>query len=122
MKIMKSKTPTIETVPIKDLVLYDKNPKHHPEGQITKLKASLKEFGFINPVLVDADNVVIAGHGRLKAATSLKLKNAPVIRVEHLTPEQVQAYRIADNRLAELADWDAQLLTIELDQLDKNEF
>lgn len=107
----------IENIPISKLTAYEGNPKKHPPEQIDKLKASIAEFGWTNPVLVDKDNVVIAGHGRIEAAMQSGITEAPVIRLEHLTPAQAKAYRIADNRLTETGSWDRFLLSSELDDL-----
>ena len=111
----------IETIPIRSLVAYENNPKRHPEGQIRALKESLHQFGWTNPVLVDSENVVIAGHGRLEAAAQIGMQTVPVVRISDLTPEQVKAYRIADNRIAELSEWDPFLLAENLVDLDEIE-
>lgn len=90
------------------------NPRKHPKSQIKVLARAIKEFGFTSPILVDCDNTVIAGHCRLLAAQDLGIVTVPIVRLEHLSPTQLKAYRIADNRLAELADWDTVLLKQEL--------
>ena len=90
----------IEFVPISELRPYEKNPRTHSSEQVRKLVASMQEFGWTSPVLVDAEGEVIAGHGRLMAAEMLALERVPIIRLGHLTPAQARAYRIADNRLA----------------------
>lgn len=100
-----------------DLKPYAGNAKIHSPRQIKLLAASIKENGFIAPTLIDKDNEIIAGHGRLDAAKRLGLTEVPTICIDHLTPQQVKAYRIADNRLAELAEWDESLLAIELKQI-----
>ncbi len=107
-----------EFVGIEKLVPYVNNQKKHPVEQIEKIAGSIKEFGFINPIIVDKDNVIIAGHGRFEAAKKIGLSEVPVLRAEHLTPEQVKAYRIADNKLAELALWDEELLAVDLSELE----
>lgn len=83
---------------------YEKNNKKHPEKQILKIMNSIKEFGFKNPILIDKNNVVIAGHGRLEAAKRLQIKDVPVIICDDLNQKQIKAYRIADNKLADLAE------------------
>lgn len=101
---------------------YEGNAKSHPEKQIKVLMGSLKEFGFVNPILVDEDFVVLAGHGRLVAAERLGLEHVPVLVVEGLSEEQKRAYRIADNRIAELAKWDDDALFEELKYLAEQGF
>ncbi len=107
-----------ETLQIDKLIPYVNNQKKHPTEQVEKIMGSIKEFGVINPIIVDKDNVIIAGHGRYKALKRLGYEEVPVLRAEHLTPTQVKAYRIADNKLAELAIWDEELLAIDLSELD----
>jgi ParB-like nuclease domain len=80
-------------------------------------QSSIKEFGFVNPILIDGSNGIIAGHGRVEAAKLLGMGDIPTVRADHLTPAQVRAYVIADNRLAELAGWDRKLLALELQEL-----
>lgn len=100
--------------PIGLLKFYDTNPRKHPEPQIIKLMASMTEFGFALPLLIDADNEIIAGEARLKAAQRLNLTEVPVIVADKWSKAQVRAYRLADNRLAELAEWDTEILALEL--------
>ncbi len=107
----------IEKLPISALKPDPKNARLHSKKQIDVLARAIKSLGFNNPVLADKDNLVIAGHGRLEAALKLGMTIVPVIRLEHLSPEQVRAYRIADNRIAELAEWDEDTLRIELEDL-----
>jgi DNA modification methylase len=95
----------------------DRNPRTHTPKQIRQIAASIKEFGFINPVLVDGSNGIMAGHGRVEAAKLLGMADVPTVCAGHLTPAQVRAYVIADNRLAELAGWDRKLLALELQEL-----
>jgi hypothetical protein len=95
----------------------DRNPRTHSREQIRQIAASIKEFGFVSPVLVDGSNCIIAGHGRVEAAKLLGMTAIPTVCAGHLTPTQVRAYVIADNRLAELAGWDRKLLAIELPEL-----
>ncbi len=94
-----------------------RNARTHTRGQIEKIARSIETFGWTNPVLVDADNTIIAGHGRVEAAKLLGLDAVPTIRLEHMTPEQVRAYVIADNKLAELAGWDDEILALEFEAL-----
>lgn len=101
---------------------YDKNPRTHSEHQIHTIAKSIKEFGFVNPILVDEHRGIIAGHGRLAAARSLGLTEVPVLKVTHLTPDQIRAYVIADNKIAMNAGWDVALLTEELKYLEAAEF
>jgi len=107
----------IEYHPIGSLTAYEKNPRRHPEKQIVKLAASIREFGFALPVLVDADRTIIAGHARVEAARRLGVAEVPVLVAADWSKEQERAYRLADNRLAELATWDDELLAIELSAL-----
>ena len=109
--------PVIEVRAVADLELYAGNPKQHPESQLMLLERSIREFGWTTPVLVDKNDVVIAGHGRIEAARRLGMDRVPTIRLDHLTSEQARAYRIADNRLTELGPWDAGKLVEELDEL-----
>jgi DNA modification methylase len=99
----------------------DRNPRTHSKKQIRQIADSIKRFGFKNPVLVDADNRIIAGHGRVEAAKKLDLAEVPTIRFEDMTDAEIRAYVIADNRLAELAGWDRDLLALELQDLIKME-
>jgi ParB-like chromosome segregation protein Spo0J len=104
------------------LVPYARNSRTHDEAQIAQIAASIREFGWTNPILVDGDNGVIAGHGRLLAARKLGLVDVPVIELADLTEAQRRAYIIADNKLALNADWDDDLLRIELEDLHAEEF
>lgn len=106
----------IEEMNIEDLKEYKKNSKTHPEYQVKKIAASIQEFGFNIPILIDSNNVIIAGHGRLYAAKYLKLKTVPVIRKKGLTENQIKAYRIADNKTSE-SDWEEAALKDELKDL-----
>jgi len=112
----------IEWIKVDELIPYVNNPKQHSTEQINLIASSIKEFGFINPIIVDKQNEIIAGHGRLLAAKKLGLEKVPVLRAEHLTPAQVKAYRIADNKLTELGEWDSELLKIELEELKEADF
>jgi DNA modification methylase len=117
--IVKVSTPDLSVayLPITALNAYTKNARTHTKGQIKKISLSICEFGFTNPILVDAENTIVAGHGRVEAAKLLKLEQVPTICLENLTPAQVRAYVIADNRLAEDAGWDPEILKIELQHL-----
>lgn len=103
-----------QTWAIERLIPYANNARTHDEAQVAQIAASMKEFGWTNPVLVDAEGEVIAGHGRLLAAKSLGMKRVPVIILGHLTPEQKRAYVIADNKLALNAGWDEAKLAAEI--------
>lgn len=96
------------------------NPRTHSKKQIEKLKRSIQEFGFVRPILIDGDGGIIAGHGSTLAAIALGMTDIPTVRVDHLSPEQIRAYVIADNKLAEEAGWDRQLLALELKELSLN--
>lgn len=104
----------IETVPLAKLLPYAANARTHSDAQIKQIAASIKEFGFTVPVLVDEHNVLVAGHGRVLAAQQLGMAEAPVIRLAHLTEPQLRAFRIADNQIASSAGWDATLLRAEM--------
>ena len=93
------------------------NPRTHSRKQIEQLKRSIVEFGFVRPVLIDADDVIIAGHGTTQAALDLGMQDIPTVRADHLTPAQIRAYVIADNKLAENSGWDRTLLALELKEL-----
>jgi DNA modification methylase len=109
-------------VPVDALVPYARNARTHSDAQVAQIAASITEFGWTNPILTDGDTGVIAGHGRLMAARKLSLKEVPVIELAHLTPEQKKAYILADNRLAENAGWDDELLKLELAELKAADF
>lgn len=102
---------------VSELVPYAQNARTHTDEQVQQIARSIQEFGFTNPVLIAADGTIIAGHGRVLAAKVLGWKEVPTIELAHLTPQQVQAYVIADNRLAELAQWDTSMLAQELGEL-----
>jgi ParB-like chromosome segregation protein Spo0J len=108
----------IEHLKTSDLIPYARNAKKHDASQVAKLAGSIREFGFNNPVLIDKDNGIIAGHGRVLAAQSLALDSVPCIRLGHLTDTQRRAYILADNRLAEIGGgWDDEMLKLELADL-----
>ena len=104
----------LETLPVSTLRPHSRNPRTHTKKQIRQIADSIRRFGFTNPVLVDEGNSIIAGHGRVEAAKSLGLAAVPALRLEHMTEAEKRAYVIADNRLAELAGWDNELLALEL--------
>lgn len=119
---MKRKTKPLDQFPVEwrplaGLAPYGKNARVHGEEQIDRLAASLREFGWMRPLLITAAGEVIAGHGAMQAALRLGLSEAPCAIRDHLTPQQVKAYRIADNQLALLAGWDDRLLGCELQDL-----
>jgi DNA modification methylase len=112
----------IKTVSVEKLIPYVKNSRTHSDGQIAQIAASIKEFGWTNPILVDGESGVIAGHGRLLAARKLGQKEVPVIELKHMTESQKRAYVIADNQLAMNAGWDTTLLSLELADLKEQGF
>ena len=114
--------PKLEILPIDTLIPYANNARTHSDDQIKKIQASLREFGFVNPVLIDANRGIIAGHGRIEAAKREGMTEVPCVFVEHLTDAQKRAYILADNRLAELAGWDMDILKLELDALADLDF
>lgn len=100
----------VEHVAIERLKLDPRNPRVHSDRQIKQIARSIQAFGFNVPVLADRDNKILAGHGRVYAARRLRLRQIPVLRLEHLTTEQARAFSIADNRLSETSTWDDRLL------------
>lgn len=112
----------LEQIPIGDLLPYEKNPRVHSPAQIQQLCDSIQNFGFTSPIHVDEKNVVLAGHGRLEAATKLGLTTVPVVRVTGLTAAQKRAYVIADNKIGLNSGWNQDLLTVELADLAGEEF
>jgi ParB-like chromosome segregation protein Spo0J len=112
----------IERRLIDKLIPYARNPRTHSDSQIAQIAASIAEFGFNNPILVDTKAGIIAGHGRPLAARKLQLKKVPVIVLDHLTETQKRAYILADNRLALNAGWDEDLLRVELAALQEEDF
>lgn len=111
-----------ENVKIEKLIPYRNNARTHSDEQVEKIAKSMREFGFINPVLVDGKFNIIAGHGRVLGAKKLGMKEVPCLFIEDLTEEQKRAYIIADNRLAEDAGWDKEMLKIELEELQNLNF
>jgi DNA modification methylase len=112
-------TLNIDYWPLESLIPYARNPRTHNESQVAKIAASIVEYGWTNPILVDGERGIIAGHGRLAAARKLGLSEVPVIELSHLSPTQKRAYVISDNRLALDAGWDDELLALELAELDE---
>ena len=112
----------IESLPIERLIPYARNSRTHSDAQIAQVAASIREFGFTNPVLIDAEDGIIAGHGRVMAARKLGLAEVPCIRLAHLSETQKRAYIIADNKLALNAGWDEEMLVLELAELREVDF
>lgn len=110
---------TVVYTPLDTLTEYPNNPRQHDTKQLIKIQNSIEKFGFINPILVDEHNEIIAGHARLAAARLAHLPQVPVIRLEHLSTAQKKAYRIADNKLAELGTWSIENLQLEFQELEK---
>ncbi len=115
-------TTQMELVPTEKLIPYVNNARTHSAEQVNKLRASLREFGFINPVIVDKDLNVIAGHGRILAAKEEKIPEVPCVYVDYLTEAQKKAYILADNRMAMDAGWDEELLRVEIEALQTEAF
>jgi ParB family chromosome partitioning protein len=111
-------TPKIETRSVADLIPYASNSRTHSDAQVAQIAASIKEFGWTNPILIDGENTIIAGHGRLLAARKLGLDKVPAIVLDHLTKPQQRALVIADNQLALNAGWDMDMLENEMRILD----
>lgn len=116
-RVMGKTTSEMQLVPIAQLVPYQNNARTHSPAQIQKIRSSLREFGFINPVLIDRDFGIIAGHGRIEAARAEGITEAPCVFIDHLTEAQKKAYILADNRMALDAGWDEEMLKIELSGL-----
>ena len=109
-------------MPVEDLMPYENNSRTHNEEQIDQVVASIKEFNFTNPILIDEQNGIVAGHGRLMAANKLGMREVPCIVMSGLTEAQKKAYVIADNQLALNAGWDLDMLKLEIEALDELEF
>lgn len=107
----------IKEIKIEELKPYENNPRHN-EAAVGPVANSIKEFGFKVPIIIDKDNVIIAGHTRLKAAKLLGLETVPCVLADDLTEEQAKAFRLADNKVSELAEWDFDDLEKELEELD----
>lgn len=114
--------PDYKTVSVSSLIPYARNSRTHSDEQVSKIAASIKEFGFLNPVIVDGQNGIIAGHGRVMAAQKMGMDELPVVEASHLTEAQKRAYVIADNRLALDAGWDDQMLRVEFAELAEADF
>lgn len=106
----------VKMLKLSDLKPYEKNPRKNDEAA-KYVAESIREFGFKVPIVIDKDNVIVAGHTRYKAAKKLKLKEVPCIIADDLTDKQIKAYRLADNKVAEMSEWDVDLLSVELDGL-----
>lgn len=114
--------PAYKAAPVNDLIPYARNARTHSDTQVAQIAASIREFGFTNPILVDGERGVIAGHGRLLAARKLGMVEVPTLELSHLTPAQRRAYVLADNRLALSAGWDEEMLRLELGDLQAEGF
>lgn len=114
--------PPYKPAAVASLIPYVRNARTHSDAQVAQIAASIREFGFTNPILVDGENGVIAGHGRLLAARKLGMSEVPTLELRHLTPAQKRAYVLADNRLALSAGWDEDLLRLELGELQAEGF
>ena len=114
--------PQIEMMPLASLTAYDKNSRTHSPEQVKQIAASLREFGFTNPVLIDSSGGIIAGHGRVMAAESMGMVVVPCLRLAHLSEAQKRAYIIADNKLAENAGWNLDLLRLEVLEIQELDF
>ena len=112
----------VEYRKVEDLIPYARNARTHSDEQIAKLAASIREFGWTNPILIDGENGIIAGHGRLAAARKLNMTEVPCIELSGLTVQQKKALILADNRLSLDADWDNDLLKLEIEELSDQDF
>ncbi len=109
--------PNEELCPVGSLAPYKNNARTHSRKQLRQIADSIERFGFTNPVLVSDDNMIIAGHGRVEAAKLIGMQEVPIRRLSHLTKDEVRAYILADNKLAENAGWDSELLAFEMQAL-----
>ena len=114
--------PSIKRLPLADLIPYARNARTHTDAQVAQIAASIREFGWTNPVLVDGERGIIAGHGRVLAARKLGIDEVPCIELAHLTEAQKRAYILADNKLALNAGWENELLALELGELRDDGF
>lgn len=113
----------IEYLPIKDLKPYERNQRKHADYDISQIMVSIQKYGFLDPVGIWSDkNIIVEGHGRVLAAKKLKMKEVPVIRLDHLTDEQRKEYAIIHNKTAELSEWDFDLLAEDIPTLDFSDF
>ena len=117
-----AKIAEVQEVAVSSLKPYERNAKIHGKEQIEKLKASILEFGFLTPCLIDREYNIIAGHGRVMAASALGMQTVPCVYIEGLTEAQRRAYILADNRLGELGEWDMDIVDLELTELDDMNF
>ena len=111
----------VRNISVKDLIPYERNTKKHDKTQINNVAESIKQYGFVQPIVIDKDNVVVIGHCRLLAAKQLKMKEVPCVCIDDLTEEQVKALRIVDNKSNE-SEWDFDILPDELVELDLSGF
>ena len=112
----------IETADINTIKPYENNPRKLKDSAIEKVAMSLKEYGFRQPIVIDKDRIIVVGHTRYRASKKLGLKEVPITIADNLTPEQINAYRIADNRTAEESEWDSELLKMEIKELEAKDF
>lgn len=112
----------LQYINLNDIKPYEDNPRNNDGEAVDKVAASIKEFGFNVPLVLDKEHVIICGHTRYKAAKKLGLNEVPCIYAEHLTPAQVKAYRIADNKISEYATWNDDVLAVELERLQELDF
>jgi ParB-like chromosome segregation protein Spo0J len=117
MTTKNKKTPQLLQIGTADLIPYARNAKKHDAAQVAQIAGSIREFGFNNPVLIDVENGIIAGHGRVLAAQKLGLESVPCLRLDHLSETQKRAYIIADNKIALNSGWDEEMLGLELTEL-----
>jgi ParB-like chromosome segregation protein Spo0J len=114
---MNTNIPRYKMAMVSSLIPYARNSRTHSDEQVAKIAASIREFGFLNPVIVDGDNGIIAGHGRIMAAQKLGMDEVPTVEASHLSDAQRRAYIIADNRLALESGWDDEMLLVEFAEL-----
>ncbi len=112
----------LEQIEIDKLIPYARNSRKHSDEQIMQVAASIKEFGFLNPVIIDKDNGIVAGHCRVLAAHKLSIDTIPCVRADHLTESQKRAYVIVDNNLALNSEWDEEMLSLEIGDLKDADF
>ena len=106
----------IQSFPIMEVHPYEKNPRKN-DAAVESVAASIKQFGFLVPLVIDRNHIVVTGHTRLKAAKKLGLKSVPCVIADELTADQIKAFRLADNKVGEISEWDADLLAVELNDL-----
>ena len=112
----------IEQIEVKKLIPYVNNARTHSDQQVAQIASSIREFGFNNPIIVDKNFTIIAGHGRVRAAQLLEMQKVPCLQIEHLTELQKKAYILAENKIALNAGWDNEILALELEGLQEGEF